>query len=238
MWTAADPHVSKGQDRSISCRNERFLVKNSWTGNRDTPIDDCYYFLCPNRSFLYLIVFSTQQYITMNWPALPLLMLLQCHTQLIQQGLMNSKVYSGRRTSQSPDSVLPLLSPRAISWDGAAGQTPESRQTGQCFSEHIQAKHCTASTKHSPMHKASCEGLDIWATFPQSEASCTCRAELCWHKANPQQRQSWTGWWYFSMVLMSKQVCTTDKISKCHRPVTIKRLRLKHINSPNTQAQR
>ena len=85
-----------------------------------------------------------------------------------------------------------------------------------------------------PVHKAGYEGLDIRAIFPQSEASCTSKAEFVgirWIHSrgraglgdtSPQLSWAW----------LCEQVFGTDVISKCHRPVAIKRLWLKQINSP------
>lgn len=205
MWTAADPDVSMDHYRPIiCCKNETFLVKSSWVGNSDTLLHDCYYSLCPNCSFLYLVGFPTPWRNTMHQPALPSLMLLQCHTRLKNR---LSFTQTGRLIQAAEPAKAPTMSSHSHLCRPPAKtelQVRSLRSDRRADASVNTYKLTTVLYPQStlPMHKASYEGLDILAVFPQSETSCTCKAQFCWHTVTPQQRQSWTGW-YFSTALMS-----------------------------------
>lgn len=146
-------------DQFCAVKIETFLVKNSWVGNGDTLLRDCYYSLYPNCSFLFLVGFPTPWYITTYQPALPSPMLLQCHTHFAlpkQGGLFRLQ----NQPKPWPCPPIPASAGHRLRRSCRSEAWEQAGRAMLPFREHVQAKHCMyyAHKALSPCAKPAMKG--------------------------------------------------------------------------------
>ena len=128
----------------------------------------------------YVVGVPTPQYITMYQPPLPSLTLLQYHTHLKNR---LSFTQTGRLIpAAEPAKALTVSSHSCLCRPPAKTELQvrslRADRQGDASVNTYKLNTVLYPQSTLPVHKAGYEGLDIRAIFPQSEASCTSKAEF------------------------------------------------------------